>query len=224
VLLYRATEILAYPVVRAYFHPEVTGLENVPRSGPAIIAANHLSACDEVFTPVSARRQVLYFAKAEYFTQPGIRGRFVARVFSEFGHIPVDRADTHAAATTIHTGVELLERGNALGIYPEGTRSPDGRLHKFRTGVARLALRSGAPVIPVGLIGTGDVLTAGDRRWHRRAVAVHFGAALDFSGRAEDERSSPMLREVTETVRAAVQQLSGQDYANHYAGTAKPAD
>ena len=147
-LLYRATEILAYPVVRAYFHPEVTGLENVPRSGPAIIAANHLSACDEVFTPVSARRQVLYFAKAEYFTQPGIRGRFIARVFSEFGHIPVDRADTHAAATTIHTGVELLERGNALGIYPEGTRSPDGRLYEIpdRGCPARPAFgRSGDP-------------------------------------------------------------------------------
>jgi 1-acyl-sn-glycerol-3-phosphate acyltransferase len=220
-MLYRATELIGYPAVRGYFRPTVTGLENVPRSGAAIIAANHLSAADEVFTPVAARRQVVYFAKAEYFNRPGLRGRFVARVFREFGHVPVDRGDTHAAASTIRTGVELLAEGKALGIYPEGTRSPDGRLHKFHTGVARLALRSGAPVIPVGLVGTGAVLIAGDRRWHRSPVAVHFGPALDFSGRAEDERSSPMLREVTDTVRAAVQRLSGQDYVNRYANSMK---
>jgi hypothetical protein len=105
--------------------------------------------------------------KAEYFTRPGLRGQFVSRLFREFGHVPVDRADTHAAAATIQTGVDLLADGKALGIYPEGTRSPDGRLHKFHTGVARHALRSGAPVIPVGLIGTDRVLIASDRRWHR---------------------------------------------------------
>ena len=215
-LLYRVTEVIGYPLVRAYFRPEVTGLEHVPRSGGVIIAANHLSAADEVFTPVAARRQVVYFAKAEYFTQPGLRGRCVARIFLEYGHVPVDRADTRAAASTIAVGTQLLADGKALGIYPEGTRSPDGQLHKFRTGIARLALRSGAPVIPVGLIGTDSVLTAGDRRWHRCPVAVNFGPALDFSGRAEDERSSPILREVTETVRIAVQRLSGQDYVDEY--------
>lgn len=218
-LLYRATELIAYPIARAWFRPQVTGLEFVARSGAAIIAANHLSACDEVFTPVAARRQVAYFAKAEYFTQPGLRGQFVARAFREFGHVPVDRADTHAAAGTIQTGVALLAEGKALGIYPEGTRSPDGRLYKFRTGVARLALRSGAPVIPVGLIGTDAVLIPGDRRWHRRPVQVHFGPPLDFSGRAEDERSSPALREVTETVRRAIQTLSRQQYVDHYASS-----
>lgn len=223
-LLYRATELIGYPAVRLYFQPQVTGLEHVSRTGAAIIAANHLSAADEVFTPVSARRQILYFAKAEYFTHPGLRGRFVARLFREFGHVPVNRADTHAAASTIQTGVELLADAKALGIYPEGTRSPDGRLHKFHTGVARLALRSGAPVIPVGLVGTGQVLIAGDRRWHRSPVAVNFGPALDFSGRAEAERSSPMLREVTETVRAAVQRLSGQDYVDRYASSVKAVE
>jgi 1-acyl-sn-glycerol-3-phosphate acyltransferase len=220
-VLYRVTELIGYPVVRAYFRPQVSGCEHVRRTGAAIIAANHLSAADEVFTPVAARRQIVYFAKAEYFTQPGLKGRFVARVFREFGHVPVDRSDTHAAASTIHTGVELLAAGQALGIYPEGTRSPDGRLHKFRTGIARLALRSGAPVIPVGLIGTDHVLTAGERRWHRSFVTVRFGPPLDFSGRTEDERSSPTLREVTETIRAAIQQLSGQDYVDRYATSLK---
>jgi 1-acyl-sn-glycerol-3-phosphate acyltransferase len=216
-VLYRATELIAYPLLRGYFRPAVTGREFVPAEGAAIMAANHLSAADQVITPIAARRQVVYFAKAEYFTEPGIRGRLRATMFREFGHVPVDRDDTRAAAGTIATGVELLAHGRVLGIYPEGTRSPDGRLHKFRTGVARLALRSGAPVIPVGLIGTGAVLRQGDRRWHRADVAVHFGAALDFSGRPEDERSARVLREVTETVRQAIQRLSGQEYVDSYA-------
>src|SRR6266508_2443413 len=222
-LLYRATELIGYPAVRAYFRPEVTGLEHVLRTGAPVISRYHLSAADEVFTPVSARRQVVYLAKAEYFAQPGLRGRFVARLFREFGHVPVDRADPHAAASTIQIGVELLAAGTALGIYPEGTRSPDGRLHRFRTGVARLALRSGAPVVPVGLVGTDQVLVAGDRRWHRKPVAVHFGPALDFSGRSEDERSVSALREVTESVRAAIQHLSGQRYVDSYATAIKAA-
>jgi 1-acyl-sn-glycerol-3-phosphate acyltransferase len=222
--LYRTTELIGYPAVRWYFRPEVTGWEHVPPTGAAIIAANHLSAADEIFTPISARRQVVYFAKAEYFTRPGLRGRFMARLFREFGHVPVDRNDTRAAASTIEIGVELLAAGKALGIYPEGTRSPDGRLHKFRTGVARLALRSGAPVIPVGLVGTDRVLLPADRRWHRAPVAVHFGPALDFSGRPEDERSSRILREVTEIVRLAIQELSGQEYVDSYGSSVKAGE
>lgn len=220
-VLYRATELIVYPLVRGYFRPEVTGSGHVPRRGAAILAANHLSAADEVFTPFSARRQVIYFAKADYFNRPGWRGRLQARLFRELGHVPVQRDDPRAAASTIAVGAQLLTAGQVLGIYPEGTRSPDGRLHKFRTGVARLALRSGAPVIPVGLIGTDHVLRPGDRRWHRVKVGVHFGRPLDFSGRAEDERSARVLREVTETVRAAIQQLSDQEYVDAYARSAE---
>jgi 1-acyl-sn-glycerol-3-phosphate acyltransferase len=216
-VLYRATELTAYPLLRGYFRPDVTGREHVPRRGPAIVAANHLSASDQVFTPICARRQVVYFAKAEYFDQPGLRGRFRSWMFRELGHIPVDRDDARAAAGTIVTGVDLLAAGRVLGIYPEGTRSPDGHLHRFRTGVARLALRSGAPVVPVGLVGTDHVLSPGDGRWHRARVAVRFGPPLDFSGRHEDERSASVLREVTETVREAVQRLSGQEYVDSYA-------
>jgi 1-acyl-sn-glycerol-3-phosphate acyltransferase len=223
VLLYGATELLAYPVVRAWFRPTVTGLGHVPRAGAVIFASNHLSAADEVFTPVCARRQIAYFAKAEYFTQPGLRGRVVAAAFREFGHVPVDRTDTRAASGTIGTGAQLLAAGTALGIYPEGTRSPDGQLHKFRTGVARLALRSGVPVVPVGVRGTADVLVTGDRRWHRRPVAVAFGAPLDFSGRSDDERSARSLREVTELIRTAVQALTGQAYSGSYASALSAA-
>ena len=223
-MLYRAAELVVSPVLRAYFKPQASGQQYVPRTGPAIIAANHLSAADEVFTPITAGRQVLYFAKAEYFNGPGLRGRITAWSFREFGHVPVDRDNPRAAANTIDVGVELLGQHKALGIYPEGTRSPDGRLHKFRTGVARLALRTGAPVIPVGLVGTDKVLAEGDRHWYRAPVEVHYGPALDFSGRAEDERSARSLREVTETIREAVQKLSGQDYVDTYGSAVKAAD
>jgi 1-acyl-sn-glycerol-3-phosphate acyltransferase len=223
-MIYRAAELLVSPVLRVYFQPDVTGIEFVPRSGPAIIAANHVSASDEVFTPVAARRQVYYFAKAEYFTGGGLRGRITAGVFRGLGQVPVDRSDPRAAAATLDVGMALLADGKVLGIYPEGTRSPDGRLHKFRTGVARLALRSQVPVIPVGLVGTDRVLPPGERYWHRAPLAVHFGPPLDFSGRTEDERSARVLREVSEIVRAAIQELSGQEYVATYGSAAKAAD
>ncbi|MDQ1742770.1 MAG: 1-acyl-sn-glycerol-3-phosphate acyltransferase [Pseudonocardiales bacterium] len=223
-MLYRAAELVVSPLLRAYFKPRASGQQYVPRTGPAIIAANHLSAADEVFTPITAGRQVLYFAKAEYFNGPGLRGRVTAWTFSQLGLVPVDRDNPRAAANTIDVGVELLGQHKALGIYPEGTRSPDGRLHKFRTGVARLALRTGAPVIPVGLVGTDKVLAEGSRHWYRAPVEVNYGPALDFSGRAADERSAWSLREVTETIREAVQKLSGQDYVDTYGSSVKVSD
>jgi len=220
-VIYRAAELTVSPMLRAIFRPEASGLEFVPRRGGVIIAANHISACDEVFTPMCARRQVYYFAKAEYFTGTGLRGRAVASVFYALGQVPVDRRDPRAAAATLDIGAELLAGGKALGIYPEGTRSPDGRLHKFRTGVARLALRSGVPVVPVGLVGTDKVLPSGQRRWRRAPVSVRFGPPLDFSGRAHDERSARVLREVSETIREAVQRLSGQEYVDAYGSSVK---
>jgi 1-acyl-sn-glycerol-3-phosphate acyltransferase len=220
-VLYRLLELTLAPALRAAYRPEVTGVEHVPTDGAVILAANHVSFADEFFTPLGARRQVVYFAKAEYFTTPGIRGRAMAAFFRACGHVPVERADTRAAASVIDIGVDVLRDGRALGIFPEGTRSPDGKLHKFRTGVARLALRSAAPVVPVGLTGTREVQPPGSRRWHRAPVGVHFGAPLYFGDRADQERSSRVLREVTETVRAAVQELSGQDYLDRYASSAK---
>lgn len=222
-MLYRTLELTLAPALRAVYHPVVTGLDNVPRNGPVIVAANHVSFADEFFTPLAARRQIVYFAKAEYFTSPGARGKLMAAFFEGMGHVPVQRADIRSAAGVIDIGVEVLAQGRALGIYPEGTRSPDGRMHKFRTGVARVALRSGAPVIPVGLIGTREVQPPGSRRWHRGHVEVHFGRPMHFGDRAGEERSARVLREVTETVREAVQKLSGQEYVDAFAGSAGAA-
>src|ERR1700759_916318 len=186
-MLYRTLQLTVAPALRAFYRPLVTGLHNLPSSGPAIIAANHVSFSDEIFTQLAARRQIGYFAKAEYFTTPGVRGKAMAALFNGMGHVPVARSDTRSAAAVIDLGVEVLAEGRALGIYPEGTRSPDGRLHKFRTGVARVALRSGAPVIPVGLVGTREVQPPGERMGHRAKVAVHFGEPLHFGGRASEE-------------------------------------
>jgi 1-acyl-sn-glycerol-3-phosphate acyltransferase len=141
----------------------------------------------------------------------------MAAFFGGLGLVPVDRDATRAAAASIDVSVAVLRQGRAFGIYPEGTRSPDGRLHKFRTGVARVALRSGAPVVPVGVIGTRAVQPPGTRQWRRAPVEVHFGSALQFASRAEEERSSRVLREITEIIREAVQKLSGQEYVDAYA-------
>ena len=218
-MLYRSLELTLGPTLRTIYHPEVYGVANVPESGPVIIASNHVSFADQVFTPLSAGRRVTYFAKAEYFTTPGLKGRAMAALFHGLGQVPVERADTRSAAGVIEIGVEVLAAGGALGIFPEGTRSPDGQLYKFRTGIARVALRSGAPVVPVGITGTREVLPPDSRRWHRAPVAVHFGEPLYFGDRAGQERSARVLREITDTIRVAIQQLSGQPYVDGYANS-----
>jgi 1-acyl-sn-glycerol-3-phosphate acyltransferase len=220
-VLYRTLELTLAPALRAVYRPTVTGAEHIPRHGPVILAANHVSFADEFFTPLAARRQVIYFAKSEYFTAPGLRGRAMAAFFRGCGHVPVERGDTRSAAAVIDIGVEALAEGRALGIFPEGTRSPDGRLYRFRTGVARVALRSGAPVVPVGLVGTRDVQSPDSKLWRRAPVGVHFGAPLDFSHLAGQERSARVLRQITETVREQIQGLSGQEYVDTYGSSVK---
>lgn len=223
-MLYRTLELTLAPALRTIFRPRITGAEHVPAAGPVIIAANHESFADQFLIPLGARRQVFYFAKAEYFNAPGLRGKAMAAFFHGMGQVPVERTDTRSAAAVIDVGLDVLGEDCALGIFPEGTRSPDGRLYKFRTGVARLAIRSGAPVVPVGLVGSRDVLPSDSRIPHRAPVSMHFGPPLTFGHLADQERSSRVLREATETIRHAIQELSGQEYVDTFGSSVKLAD
>ncbi|MFC1430665.1 lysophospholipid acyltransferase family protein [Streptacidiphilus sp. N1-3] len=214
--------VLIGPLVRLLYRPRVTGLEHVPTQGAAIIAPNHLSFCDSIFVPLLAPQQVHYVAKAEYFTGTGLKGRLMAWFFTGAGAVPVDRSGGRASVAAIDTGLRTLREGKLFGIYPEGTRSPDGRLHRGRTGVARLALASGVPVVPVGVIGTDLVQPSGRLLWKLGPrPEVRFGPALDFSRYAGMEEDRFVLRAVTDEIMAAILALSGQEYVDMYATKAK---
>jgi 1-acyl-sn-glycerol-3-phosphate acyltransferase len=217
-------KIIVGPLVRTLYRPRVTGLENVPLDGPAIIAPNHLSFCDSVFLPLAAPRQVHYVAKEEYFTGKGVKGRLMAWFFTGVGAVPVDRSGGRASTAAIDTGMAELKKGRLFGIYPEGTRSPDGRLHRGRTGVAHLALASGAPVIPVGLVNTDKVQANGSLRWRRPfrvRPEIHFGTPLTFERYEGMQRDRFVLRAVTDEIVSAILDLSGQEYVDMYATKAK---
>ncbi|WP_377325891.1 lysophospholipid acyltransferase family protein [Pimelobacter simplex] len=215
-MLYEVLHSVVPPLARAAWRPRVEGIENVPASGAVLLASNHLSFADSVVIPIVAPRKVVFLAKAEYFTGSGIRGRLSKAWFEGLGMVPVDRSDTRAALNSLDVALDVLGRGDAFGIYPEGTRSRDGRLYRGRTGVAQLALTAGVPVVPVGLIGT-DELQPIDARWPRLAkVTVRFGAPLDFTGRFEGVAPGRARREATDEIMAAIQALTGQDEAGVY--------
>jgi 1-acyl-sn-glycerol-3-phosphate acyltransferase len=206
------------PVVKVLFRPDAEGTENVPTTGAAILASNHLSASDWIFMPLSVRRRVTFLAKAEYFTGTGMKG-FLRRVFfAGSGQVPIDRTDASAAEDAIRTGTRILSQGSLLGIYPEGTRSPDGRLFRGKTGVARMALETGVPVVPVAVIYRCRRLPFG------RALStatVKFGKPLDFSrydGLAGDRF---VERSITDEIMYEIMELSGQEYVDVYGATVK---
>ncbi|GAB3452729.1 lysophospholipid acyltransferase family protein [Kineococcus endophyticus] len=223
--LYRLmTDVVVGPLCRALYRPRVVGLENVPASGPALLAANHLSMMDPVLLPVVLPRRISFVARADLFTGRGLRGRAVSWFVRGVGMVPVDRAGGRASQAGIDAAVEALAQGRCFGIFPEGTRSPDGRLHRGRTGVARIALASGQPVVPVALVGT-DLLFRRTRLPRLRRVGVVFGEPLDFSHHRGRSTDPEVLRAITDEVQAAVARLSGQEYVDVHAGqtTARPA-
>lgn len=203
------------PLARLIFRPRITGRANVPKKGPVLIASNHLSFADSIVITLVAPRSVSFLAKADYFTKPGLRGWLLRVFFSGVGAIPVERGAGSAAQEALNDGRAVLERGEAFSIYPEGTRSLDGRLYKGRTGVAWLALTSGAPVIPVALTGTQNLQPVGSRIPRLAKVTVEFGAPLDLRqhGPADSGRAR---RTATDEVMAAIQRMSGQEAANMY--------
>ncbi|MEU9503047.1 lysophospholipid acyltransferase family protein [Streptomyces sp. NPDC048196] len=213
--------VLLGPLLRLVFRPRVEGLEHVPEEGAAIIAGNHLSFADHFVMPAIVPRRVTFLAKSEYFTGPGLKGRLTAAFFRGVGQIPVDRSGGRASRAAIASGLAVLRKGRLLGIYPEGTRSHDGRLYKGRTGVAAMALQAGVPVIPCAVIGTFEAQPTGRRLPRAVRITIRFGAPLDFSRYAglADERTA--LRAVTDRIMYAILALSGQEYVDVYATEAK---
>jgi 1-acyl-sn-glycerol-3-phosphate acyltransferase len=204
--------VLLGPLLRTVFRPKVTG--TVP-TGPAIIAANHLSFSDSLFLPLVVPGQLVFIGKDEYFRRKGIKGRLMAAFFRGVGTIPVDRKGGSEAADALSTALRVLEEGRLFGIYPEGTRSPDGRLYRGKTGVARLAVESGAPVVPCALVGTDQIQPTGHRLPKKvMRVQIRFGDPLTFPEGAD-------LRVATDEVVAAIQALSGQEYVDVYAASLK---
>ena len=200
------------------FRPKVTGLRQVPTVGPVIIASNHLSFSDSIFMPLVVPRKVTFLAKAEYFTSPGIKGFIKKITFIALGQVPVDRAGGRRSEAALLTGLELLKEGACIGIYPEGTRSPDGRLYKGRTGIARMAIESGAPVVPVAMFNTAEIQPTGKVVPKVQRVEMVFGEPMHFQG---DASNVQLLREATDRIMSAIQQISGQETVDMYASEAK---
>lgn len=209
------------PLLRVVFRPRAEGLDNVPAQGAAILASNHLSYADWLFMPLVLTRRVSYVAKAEYFTGTGVKGRLQRTFFSGSGQIPIDRSGANAAEGALISAKGVLDRGELFGIFPEGTRSHDGRLYRGKTGVARLALETGVPVVPVAVIGTDTVAPPGKKFGRLVRPTVRFGEPLDFSryeGMAGDRY---ILRSVTDEIMYAIMRLSEQEYVDVYASRAK---
>ena len=213
--------VLLGPPVKRIFRPIVIGAENIPETGPAIIASNHLSYSDWIFMPLVLRRRVTFVAKSDYFTGAGIKGRFQRGFFKGTGQVPIDRSGGSASEGAMRAGMKVLERGELFGIYPEGTRSHDGRLYKGRTGVARLALEAKVPVIPCGVIGTDVVAPPGKVVASVASPTIKFGEPLDFSRYDGMEGDRLILRAVTDEIMYKIMELSGQEYIDMYATKAK---
>jgi 1-acyl-sn-glycerol-3-phosphate acyltransferase len=209
------------PMLRVVFRPRASGLENVPEDGAAILASNHLSYADWLFMPLTLPRRVSFVAKAEYFTGKGIKGWLQKTFFSGSGQIPIDRSGANAAEGALISAKGVLDKGELFGIYPEGTRSHDGKLYRGKTGVARLALETGVPVIPVAVVGTDVVAPPGKKFGRLTRPIVRFGTPLDFSRYEGMENDRYILRSVTDEIMYEIMRLSGQEYVDMYASRAK---
>ncbi|MDP9435167.1 MAG: 1-acyl-sn-glycerol-3-phosphate acyltransferase [Actinomycetota bacterium] len=218
---YWVIKLLLGPVLRLLFRPTARGLENVPLSGPAILAGNHNSFLDNFMIPLVVPRRVTFLAKSDYFTGRGLKGRLQALFFRSAGQIPIDRSGGAASEAALRTGLRVLRDGGLLALYPEGTRSPDGRLYRGKTGVARMALEAGVPVVPVGLVGMFDIQPAGRRLPKIKPVTMTFGRPLDFSRYEGMEGDRFVLRSITDEIMYELMLLSGQEYVDTYASKAK---
>ena len=213
--------IVLGPILRTIFRPWVRGLEHVPESGAAILASNHLSFSDSIFLPLVVPRRITFLAKMDYFTGRGVKGRTTAAFFRGMGQLPVDRSGGRASEAALRTGLRVLRRGELLGVYPEGTRSPDGRLYRGKTGVARMALEGNVPVLPVAMIDTDKVQPIGQKVPNLRRPGIIIGPPLDFSRYEGMEGDRFVLRSITDEIMYELMKLSGQEYVDVYAASVK---
>jgi len=215
--------VLVGPILRLVFRPDIQGLENVPNKGPAILASNHLSFSDSIFLPLMVPRRVTFLAKSEYFTGKGLKGLLIRWFFRGAGMVPIDRTDGTAAKDALDTGIRILREGKLLGIYPEGTRSPDARLYRGKTGLARMALESGAVVIPVVMVDTEKIQPIGKKIPRIHKVRIRVGVPLDFSRYDGMSGDRFVERSMTDEVMYELMLLSGQQYVDVYAAKVKAA-
>ena len=216
--LYKALHTVLVPVLNALYRPTVDGIEHIPAQGPAILASNHLSFLDSVFLPAAVDRPIFFLGKTDYFS--GWRRHF----FENVGVMPVNRQGGDAGEASLRKGHEVLSSGRLLGIYPEGTRSPDGRLYRGKTGPVRLALRTGAPIIPVAMLGTFEVLPPDAAVPKLSKVGVCIGTPLDLSRYAGREHDRFALRSATDELMYELMLLSGQEYVDAYAAQVKSGE
>ncbi|SJM65418.1 1-acyl-sn-glycerol-3-phosphate acyltransferase [Gulosibacter sp. 10] len=217
--------LVAGPVARRLFRPQVEGAENIPDKGAVILASNHLSVIDSFLLPIVIKRRVNFLAKSEYFTGKGIKGAMVRWFFTTTGMLPIDRSGGKASEASLRTGLELLEREGCLGIYPEGTRSPDARLYRGRTGIARMVLEAetNVVVVPVVMVDTEKVMPIGAKRPKAGKIGVKVGKPMDFSRYRGMQPGRFVLRSVTDEIMSEIAALSDQDYADIYAPKKRPA-
>ncbi|WP_375404966.1 lysophospholipid acyltransferase family protein [uncultured Amnibacterium sp.] len=211
------------PYLNATFRPWVSGIENVPTTGAVILASNHVSIVDSLFLPLMLRRKVTFLAKSDYFTGKGIRGFAIRTFMNGVGQLPIDRSGGKASEASLDTGVQVLQHGGVLGIYPEGTRSPTGKLYRGRTGVARMILEGKAPVVPVAMFDTDKAMPIGSKIPKVRRVGVVIGEPLDFSRFEGMEGDRFVLRSITDEIMVEIAKLSGQEYVDAYASTLRQA-
>ena len=209
------------PVLLMTFRPKITGKKHLPKQGAAILASNHMSFSDSIFLPLAVPRRITFLAKSEYFTGRGIKGWLMKKFFEGAGQVPIDRSGGRASEAAVNTAIGILKSGELLGIYPEGTRSPDGKLYRGRTGMARIAIEAGVPVIPVAMIGTYDIQPIGQVFPRIKRVGIAFGEPIDMSQYAGRQRDPAVLREATNLVMDSLKKLGGQEYVDIYATKAK---
>jgi len=213
--------LVAGPILRTVFRPWVSGLENIPKTGGVILASNHLSVIDSVILPLMIDRRIYFLAKSDYFTGAGLKNFLIKHFLLGTGMLPIDRSGGKASEASLNSGLDVLEKGQVLGIYPEGTRSPDARMYRGRTGVARMILDAHVPVVPVAMVDTEKVMPIGSKLPKVRRIGIIFGEPLDFSRFEGLEGDRFILRSITDEIMYELSRISGQEYVDVYASSVR---